>query len=205
MAKPSAAELQVIPLVTTRDDKELWPEPLDTPGYIPRHMKRSATASFPILEVIQRLLYRLKSHAPSSDIEKLLALIGLHQAVRPVYKYLKDFILWALTVQVTIPETDPVAKEILAWMGTNVIKDSRTRNAMLVTSSTQDMNNDPMGRRIVLPHIPIVGPERTDDEVICLPPIGSRLFWLVLFPQEITVLLIHRQDRVSPLLFRSKR
>lgn len=179
MATPSTAEVQIVPQIFARDDKELWPEPLDTPGYIPRHMKRSATTSFPILEVIQRLLYRLRSRAHGGDIEKVLALIGLHQAIRPVYRYVKDFLIWALTVQVVIPESDQVAREVLSWMGANVIQNSRTRNAMLVTSGAQDMHNDVMSRRMIMPHIPIAGAERIEDEVVCLPPIGTRLFWSV--------------------------
>ncbi|KAJ4364989.1 hypothetical protein N0V83_008605 [Neocucurbitaria cava] len=137
-------------------------------------MKRSATASFPILEVIQRLLYRLK---PSGgDLEKILALIGLYQAVRPVYGHLKDFCIWACTVQVTIPENDPVAKEVLAWMGSKVILNSRTRNAMLVTGGMQDPNDD-FHRRMIM-RGPGAIEKRVDDEVLCLPPIGTRLFWV---------------------------
>jgi chaperone BCS1 len=109
---------------------QLWPEPLDTPGLIPRHLKRSATGQFPILEVIQRLLYRLKPSGVG-DLEKILALVGLYQAAQPVYKHLKGLFIWAFTVQVTIPETDPVAREVLAWMGAEVILNSHTRSAML--------------------------------------------------------------------------
>ncbi|KAI4616869.1 hypothetical protein J4E83_006451 [Alternaria metachromatica] len=155
---------------------QLWPERLDTPGLIPHHLKRSATGQFPILEVIQRLLYRLR---PSGigDLEKLLALIGLYQAVRPAYKHLKDFFTWALTVQVTIPETDPVAREVLAWMGSEVILNSHTRSAMLVTGGTQDPN-DEFHRRMMAAHNPRLASEKPDDEVLCLPPIGTRLFWV---------------------------
>ena len=177
MTTPPAPSTDLrVPEVTPGDGEKLWPESLDTPGYIPRHMKRSATASFPILEVIQRLLYRLK---PSGgDLEKILALIGLYQAVRPVYGHLKDFCIWAFTVRVTIPENDPVAKEVLAWMGSEVILNSRTRSAMLVTGGMQDANDD-FHRRMMMARGPGVGIDRADDEVLCLPPIGTRLFWLV--------------------------
>jgi chaperone BCS1 len=142
----STTELAVSPPRENPDATQLWPEPLDTPGYIPRHLKRAATAQYPLLEVLQRLLYRLK---PSGgDLEKVLALIGLYQAIRPVYQHLRDFCIWAFTVQVTIPEHDPVAKEVLAWMGTNVIRDSHTRSAMLVTGGLQDANDD-FHRRMV--------------------------------------------------------
>ena len=125
---------------------QLWSESLETPGLVPQHLKRAARGQFPILEVIQRLLYRLK---PSGgDLEKVLALIGLYQAARPVYTHLKDFLVWAFTVQLAIPETDPVAKEVLAWMGSKVILNSHTRSAMLVTGGMQDANDD-FHRRMV--------------------------------------------------------
>ncbi|KAL6707989.1 hypothetical protein ACN47E_003663 [Coniothyrium glycines] len=156
------------------DTIPLWTEPLDTPGYVPQHLKRSATVQYPILEVVQRLLYRLKSSG--ADLEKLLALIGLYQAVRPVYHHLKDFIIWAFTSQITIPEADPVAKEVLGWMGAKVFADSRSRDVMLVTGGMQDANDD-FHRRMMIPRGG-AGRERIDDEVLCLPPIGTKLFWL---------------------------
>ncbi|KAH7357601.1 P-loop containing nucleoside triphosphate hydrolase protein [Pyrenochaeta sp. MPI-SDFR-AT-0127] len=174
---PAPSKDLAVPQTAVADERQLWPEPLDTPGYIPRHMKRSATASFPILEVVQRILYRLRSSANGGDLEKILALIGLYQAVRPVYYHLKEFCVWAFTVQVTIPESDPVAKEVLAWMGSNVILNSRTRSAMLVTGGLQDPNDD-FHRRMMLSRGPIMGSQRVDDEVLCLPPIGTRLFWV---------------------------
>lgn len=136
----------VVSRTAEKDSTQLWSEPLDTPGYIPRHLKRAATAQFPILEVIQRLLYRIQ---PSGgDLEKLLALIGLYQAARPVFRHLTNACIWAFTVQVTVPETDQVAKDVLAWMGSEVILTSRTRSAMLVTGGMQDANDD-FHRRMV--------------------------------------------------------
>jgi chaperone BCS1 len=142
---PSSSAMQVAGSRPSKTD-QIWAEPLDTPGYIPRHLKRTATAQFPILEVIQRILYRLTPHG--GDLEKLLALIGLYQAIRPAYRHLKQFCIWAFTVQVTIPENDPVAKEVLAWMGSEVLLKSHTRNAMLVTGGLQDANDD-FHRRMV--------------------------------------------------------
>jgi chaperone BCS1 len=141
---PPSTDLMVSP--PTTKPGELWPEPLDTPGYIPNHIKRSATSQFPILEIVQRLLYRLKPGG--GDLEKVLAVIGLYQAIHPAYKYLKQFCIWAFTVQVTIPETDMVAREVLAWMGSEVILNSRTRSAMLVTGGLQD-ENDAFHRHMV--------------------------------------------------------
>ncbi|CAI9630527.1 unnamed protein product [Alternaria burnsii] len=155
---------------------QLWPEPLDTPGLIPRHLKRSATGQFPILEVIQRLLYRLKPSGVG-DLERILALVGLYQAAQPVYKHLKGLFIWAFTVQVTIPETDPVAREVLAWMGAEVILNSHTRSAMLVTGGFQDPNDD-FHRRMMVARNPGAAADKVDEEVLCLPPIGTRLFWV---------------------------
>lgn len=158
------------------NDTLLWPESLATPGIIPRHLKRSATAAFPVLEVLQRLLYRLRPHGTSGgDLEKALALIGLYQAVRPVYTHFKELFLWAFTVQITIPESDPVSKEILGWMGSEIVSKSRTRSAMLLTGSIDNMNG-PFPHQLRFPGTgPGNGP--ADDEVLCLPPLGTRIFW----------------------------
>lgn len=151
----------------------LWPESLDTPGYVPHHMKRSASAQFPVLEVVQRLLHRLTPHG--GDLEKLLALIGLYQAIRPVCTHLKDFLIWAFTVQVTIPETDAVARDVLGYIGAEVILKSRSRSAMLVTGGLQDPNDD--YHRMMMTRSRGSGRNRTDNEVLVLPPIGTKLFW----------------------------
>ncbi|KAF1942384.1 P-loop containing nucleoside triphosphate hydrolase protein [Clathrospora elynae] len=156
---------------------QLWSEPIDSPDYIPRHMKRSAASQFPILEVIQRLLYRLKPMPSGGNLENLLALIGLYQAIHPLYRLLQDLCIRAFTVQVTIPESDPIAKEVLAWMGSEVILTSRTRSAMLVTGGMQDAN-DNFHRHMMMARGPRIGIDKVDSEVLCLPPIGTRLFWI---------------------------
>jgi chaperone BCS1 len=172
-----SASIKSVTDPSTATSIELWPEPLDTPGLIPHHLKRSATASFPILEVLQRLLQRLRPQGQTGDFEKVLAIIGLYQAVRPVYNYLKDFFFWACTVQVTVPENDPVAREILAWMGAEVIRNSHTRSAMLVTGGPENMSHGfPHGMRF--PPVPGHGNDRVEEEVSCLPPLGTRLFWI---------------------------
>ena len=130
------------------DGAQLWSEPLDTSGLVPHRLKRAVTAQYPILEVLQRLLYRIQPGG--GDLEKVLALIGLYQALVPVYRHLKTLLAWMFTVQVTIPETDPVAKDVLAWVGSQVISNSHTRNAMLVTGGVQDANDD-FHRRLVRP------------------------------------------------------
>ncbi|KAH7094351.1 P-loop containing nucleoside triphosphate hydrolase protein [Paraphoma chrysanthemicola] len=155
---------------------QLWPESLDTPGLIPRHLKRNATRSFPILEVLQRILHRLRPTGTAGDLEKLLALIGLYQAVGPVYKHLKDFFIWAFTSQITILEHDAVARDVLAWMSTEVIQNGRTRSAMLSSGSLDTANTSfylpshlTGGRAAVEPN---------DEKVLCLPPLGTRIFWV---------------------------
>lgn len=154
----------------------IWSEPLNTPGIVPRHLKRSATTSFPILEVIQRILSRFRPQGTSSDIEKVLALIGLYQAVQPVYGLLRDFFFWAFTVEITVSESDPVAKEIMAWMGAEVIRTAHTRSAMLVTGGLENFNLAPLNHPMRFAHPPM-GAEGVDEEVACLPPIGTRIFW----------------------------
>lgn len=144
MEKPSPPASLMLP-----GNSALWSEPLDTSGLIPHHLKRAATTQFPILEVLRRLLYRMQ--LSGGGLEKILSLIGLYEAVRPVSRHLKDLLAWAFTVQVTIPETDPVAKDVLAWMGSQVISDSYTHSAMLVTGGVQDSNDD-FHRRMVRLH-----------------------------------------------------
>ncbi|RMZ66083.1 mitochondrial chaperone bcs1 [Pyrenophora seminiperda CCB06] len=172
-----AYDLASQPAMAPRASDGLWPEAIDTPGYVPSHLKRSATAQFPILEIIQRLLYRLKPGG-GGDLKKVLALIGLYQAVRPLYTHTKDFILWALTVKVTVPETDPIAKEILAWMGSNVISKSHARSAMLVTGGEHDQN-DRWHRRMMNPGgAQSTAVEEEKKETLSLPPLGTQLFWV---------------------------
>ncbi|KAF2846286.1 P-loop containing nucleoside triphosphate hydrolase protein [Plenodomus tracheiphilus IPT5] len=180
MAEPrSSTDLIVSSKAVPVKMTHLWSEPLDTAGLIPQNLKRAATAQYPILEILQRLLFRIKSSG--GDLEKVLALIGLFQAVRPVYGYIKDVLAWALTVQVTIPDTDPVAKDVLAWMGSEVLMNNRTRNAMLVTGGSQDPNDDYHRRmlaQLMARPKSVRIPEKAVDEVLCLPPIGTRLFWV---------------------------
>jgi chaperone BCS1 len=154
--------------------KELWPEPLDTPGVIPHHLTRSAAASSPLLEILQRLLYRLRPSG-TGELEKALALLGLYQAIRPIYDHIKNLVLWACTVEITIPESDPVAKEILAWMGTEVVKKRHTHSAMLVTGG---METNPHSHAHIrrFPGPPQLDEQESQD-VVYVPTLGTRLFW----------------------------
>ena len=164
------------PSLPDSPSEQIWPERLDTPGYIPHHLKRSATGQFPILEVIQRLLYRMRPSGVT-DVEKLLAIIGLYQAICPLYTHLKDFCIWAFTVHVTIPEYDPIAKDVIAWIGSEVIANSHSQSAMLITGGISDPREEYLRRVLGPPGGGSVTDEK-DDEVFCLPPIGDRLFWV---------------------------
>jgi chaperone BCS1 len=82
----------------------LYSEPLDTPGVIPKHLKRAATAQFPLFEILQRFLLRLQPGGAVADLEKIVAVIALYNAAVPAYRHIKAFLIWSLTCQVTIPE-----------------------------------------------------------------------------------------------------
>ncbi|XPT00897.1 hypothetical protein M3J09_010045 [Ascochyta lentis] len=175
---PPSAGLVVAPPVS--NNLQTWPEPVDTPGILPRHLIRDASSRVPLLEILHRLLYRLRPNT-HSDLDKVLAVIALYSAAVPVYRYLKDFAIWAFTVQITISEQDPAAKDVLAWMSSEVIQNRRSRSAMIVTEgSQQDEINH--GRRLMIGPSGRVGSRNmqgvVDNEVSCLPPIGSRIFWV---------------------------
>lgn len=96
-------------------DTAIWPEPLNTPGVVPRYLLQSTARKLPILEVLQRLLRRFRPDSATDGLEKVLAALGLYQAFSPATRYLKELCIWAFTVEITISESDPVAKEVLAW------------------------------------------------------------------------------------------
>lgn len=93
-----------IEATTPSKELTLYNEPLDTPGVIPKHLKRAATTEFPLFEILQRLLLRLQPGNAGGDLEKVLAIIALYRAAEPAYRHLKTFVTWAFTSQVTIPE-----------------------------------------------------------------------------------------------------
>jgi chaperone BCS1 len=156
----------------------LWSESLDTPGIVPRHLLRSASASFPIFEVIQRILRRLGLNGTIGDLEKVLALVGFYNAVKPAYNCLKDFFWWACTAQITISESDPVAKEVLAWMGAEVKYNSHARRAMLVTGNSIDVEDSFTKFSLQLQQRgPTRVQNRIEEKPTCLPSIGTRMFW----------------------------
>ena len=103
---PSTDLVVAVPAQRVGNELQAWPEPVDTPGILPRHLIRRVSSQVPLLEILHRLLYRLRPDT-HSDLDKVLAAIALYSAAVPVYRHLKDFALWAFTVQITIPEHDP--------------------------------------------------------------------------------------------------
>lgn len=65
-------------------------------------------------------------------------------------------------------------------MGAKVMRDSHTRSAMLVTRSTDNLVNGTPAHRPFNMRLPTN--DRMDDKVVCLPPIGYRIFWIGLRP-----------------------
>lgn len=184
---PSTDLVVAQPLRPVVDPDQTWPEPVDTPGILPRHLIRSASSHLPFLEIIHRLLYRIRPDS-HSDLDKVLAAIALYSAAVPAYRYLKDFVKWAFTVQVTIPDNDPAAKDILAWMSVEVMQNRHSRSAMIVTDNgAQQDTMTRYGHHVNM--MMLQGGRRykkprrrasidNEDEVSCSPPIGSRIFWV---------------------------
>jgi chaperone BCS1 len=163
----------LVPVASPENPSQLWPEPLDTPGVLPRHLKRAANTQFPLLEVLQRFLFRFRLNG---DLEKVLAAIALFNAARPVYKHLREFVLWAFTVDMYIPEGDAVAKDVMTWMSEKVVQDSRSRSVMMVTGGLQSPTEEfPLPSRYMMGRSSSSAPGA--ENVSCLPPIGSRIFW----------------------------
>lgn len=147
----------------------IYKQPLDSPGLVPVHQKQAVAVGLPILEILQRLLYRLQS---GYNLDKVLALIALYRAGVPVYRYLKHIFVYLFTSQITVPEYDPVGKEILAWMSSEVMSKSSTTKAMVVTGGDdggiyeQENYYRHMGQR-----------GQAAQLVQYMPPIGKKVFW----------------------------
>ncbi|KAF2704880.1 P-loop containing nucleoside triphosphate hydrolase protein [Pleomassaria siparia CBS 279.74] len=154
----------------------VYKEPLDSPGLVPAHFKRTLLSSLPFLEILQRLAYRLQ---PGYNLDKVLALIALYKAGTPVYEYLRDAFLDFCTSCITIPEHDPVFKEILAWMSSEVMSKTSTTKALIMTGgisgNASDHDNYYLGK-MAQQRGQVV--HTTSDEVQCMPPIGRRIFWV---------------------------
>jgi chaperone BCS1 len=106
MEAPESASTELVVTAPIRDTLETWPEAVDTPGILPRHLIRQTSAGLPFLEILHRLLYRIQPDT-HSNLDNVLAAIALYSAAVPVYRFLKELAFLAFTVQVTIPEHDP--------------------------------------------------------------------------------------------------
>jgi chaperone BCS1 len=184
MEAPGSASTELVVTAPIRDTLETWPEAVDTPGILPRHLIRQTSAGLPFLEILHRLLYRIQPDT-HSNLDNVLAAIALYSAAVPVYSFLKELAFWAFTVQVTIPEHDPAAKDVLAWMSTEVVQNRRSRSAMIVTEGSQQ---EDMGYAGFMARRFMIGPTgkgghrnkkaSVENQVSCSPPLGSRIFWI---------------------------
>lgn len=146
-------------------------EPINSPGIVPDHLKRAVTTTLPLLEILQRLVYRLH---PGTNLEILLAAIALYKASTPVYSYIKHVLERTLTSQVTVSEYDPVGREILAYMSANYMNNSTTTRAMLVSNISQESQDTNMRQMMLQRGGPM---NMQTDGVQCMPPPGKKLFW----------------------------
>ncbi|KAF2690694.1 P-loop containing nucleoside triphosphate hydrolase protein [Lentithecium fluviatile CBS 122367] len=178
MAGPMSEIAIPAPPTTPSTELALYNEPLDTPGVIPKHLKRAATAEYPLFEILQRFLLRLQPGNAGGELEKFLAVLALYKAVAPAYRHFKIFITWALTSQVTIPEHDPVAREVSTWMASHVIgKSMMTRGAMIVSTNSMDHGGSlNMFQQMITQDNGAGGSDSSETQ--CLPPIGKRVFWV---------------------------
>jgi chaperone BCS1 len=84
----------------------------------------------------------------------------------------------------SVTESCSAAKDVLAWMSTEVVQNRRSRSAMIVTEGSQqeDMGYAGfMARRFMIGPTGKGGPRNkkasVENQVSCSPPLGSRIFW----------------------------
>ncbi|KAF2794707.1 P-loop containing nucleoside triphosphate hydrolase protein [Melanomma pulvis-pyrius CBS 109.77] len=151
----------------------IYRQPLDSPGLVPVHQKQAVAVGLPILEILQRLLHRLQS---GYSLDTVLALIAIYKAGVPVYKCLTHVFVYLFTSQVTVPEYDPVAKEILAWMSSEVMSKSRTTEAMILSSGD---DSSFFGKENFYRHVgQRASAAQLSDDVQYMAPIGKKIFWI---------------------------
>ncbi|KAF2732416.1 P-loop containing nucleoside triphosphate hydrolase protein [Polyplosphaeria fusca] len=150
-------------------------EPLGVGGVIPLHLKEAVVHGHPLLEIVQRLAYRLHGW----DLDKILVLIALYNAGAPVYRFLKQQLVRLTTAEIIIPEYDPLAREVLQWMSANIMA-KRTTQALVSSGSEAQTSMDnypiPYGRRGAPTN------NLDTDDFQCMPPIGKKIFWVGLRP-----------------------
>lgn len=147
MASMSLTQTQPPPIATMLDEMKkvtLYREPITTPGLIPLHLKQATVAEIPVIEVVQRFISHLKLGS-GATVENFLALVALFKVVKPAWRYLKDLFLRFFGSRVSIPETDPVAQEIIQWMSTEVIDKTITTTATMVSAQYGQQFLDPLG------------------------------------------------------------
>ena len=171
-------------------------EPLDSPGLIPSHMKRSVKAKYPLLEILQRLIFRLQ---PGTTLNSVLALITLYQAGAPVYKYLKRALQNIFTSQITISEYDPVAREVMAYMSANVLPQSIWNTKAILASGSASQETNSYIQEMMLARYGRAMP--TTDEMQFMPPIGTKIFWVGFRPYMFSRIAIQPSSSGAPHRF----
>ncbi|KAH7125644.1 hypothetical protein B0J11DRAFT_311348 [Dendryphion nanum] len=97
-------------------------DPLDIcGGLVPIYPKRSIVASYPMLEVLQRLLVRLHTQY---RLDNIVTPVALFRIIKPVYTCAKETFVQLFSSQIVISEHDPVAREAIFWIAETVMKDS---------------------------------------------------------------------------------
>ncbi|KAF2636013.1 P-loop containing nucleoside triphosphate hydrolase protein [Massarina eburnea CBS 473.64] len=158
-----------------KKDLTLYEEPLNTPGVVPLHLKRDVNTDYPIVEIAQRLLLRLKPETfLCGNLEAILAAIALYKAAAPVYSHLEHFLLWAFTSQITISEFDPIAKDVFTWMSSNVIIKNNSTCAIMSTGESFDTT----GYRRIIRMDMVSNRSSSTEESHTVPALGQRLFWV---------------------------
>ncbi|KAF2662184.1 P-loop containing nucleoside triphosphate hydrolase protein [Lophiostoma macrostomum CBS 122681] len=150
-------------------------EPIDSPGIIPKHQKQSVTAKLPLLEIIQRAVFRIQ---PGTKLETVVALIALYYACEGAWEWSKPKLKRLFSSQVTISELDPIALEVLAYMSANVMSKADTTNAVLVSRSSALAGGDSYMRDMMFLARHRGHAKKETDEIQCLPPIGTKVFWV---------------------------
>jgi chaperone BCS1 len=150
-------------------------EPLDSPGIIPKHQKRAVTAKLPLLEIIQRLVFRIQ---PGTKLETAVALIALYYACEGAWEWSKPKLKHMFTSEVSVSELDPIAQEILSYMSANEMSKSDTTNAVLVSRNSALEGHDSYMRDMMYISRHRGHAKKEADEIQCLPPIGTKIFWV---------------------------
>ena len=105
---------------------------------IPRHLKQLAVAQNPIIEIAHRFISQLRPNS-GTELERLVALIALFGVVSPLWSRFKKLTLKLFASRISVPETDPIAQEIMQWISAEVIDKSLTTSATVVSNPTASL------------------------------------------------------------------